>query len=59
MFYVITDSYPKGKTMLVKAESEEEVVERLNLSETQSISACFAGTEMDALEHGSFTVVTV
>ena len=59
MVYVITDSRVGSQVMLVKAENQEEVKIKLRLSETQSISGCFTRTEMDALKHGSFTVVTV
>ena len=59
MVYVITDSREGSQVMLVKAANPEEVETKLRLRETQSISAGFAGAEMDALKLGIFTVVTV
>lgn len=58
MIYVITDSQSEGRTMLIKAESEEEVNRRLKISETHKVVGRLTDSEMRALNDGSFCVIT-
>lgn len=58
MVYIVTDSQSDGRTMLVKADSEEDLNSRIRLSETQSISGHLTTAEITALNSGSFCVIT-
>lgn len=57
MVYIIVKGEVKGKVLLVKAESKEEIEQRLNLAEDEEIAATFTTSEMQALESSSFCII--
>lgn len=58
MVYVIVDKEKLEHVVLVKADIEEEVNERLHLSDTQVIMGRLTDNELSALQTSKFTVIT-
>ncbi len=58
MVYVITDSSTERRTMLVRADDEDEVNARLKLTESQKIVGRFADTEIASINGDLFAIVS-
>lgn len=58
MYYVIAKKDGSYGTLIVKADTEEEVAERLILAENEYIAAGFTDNELGALQSGRFVVVS-
>jgi len=58
MVFVIVNTKIRTKVMLVKAENRDEVLERLNLKETEFIAASFTDMDIAVLNSSLFTVIS-
>ena len=58
MLYVIVDSEEQRVVILVKAENQDIVKERLRLSDTQKIIARLTDDEISVLNSSNFAVIT-
>ena len=58
MIYIILDKDKDNRIMLVKAETKEEVDERINFKGGQCIAAVFSETEVIGLCNSVFGVIS-
>jgi len=58
MVYIVIDLISQKNPMLVQAENEDEVKERLILKETERIVGRITDMELKVLDTNSFTVVS-
>lgn len=57
MLFIVIDKSNLEKVLLVKAETSDDVVQRLRLDDTERIFGTITDNELNALSTGKFAVI--